>query len=313
MNRFQFVADHSERFGVKRLCRVVGIARSSFYHWKATASARAARAAADARLAVRIRAVHTASDGTYGVPRITAELRDPRGRHGGEPVNHKRVARIMAEIGLAGLRLRRCRRTTIPDPNGVKAPDLIGRDFTAPAPNQRYVGDITYLPVGERGFLYLATVIDLHSRRLAGWAIANHMSHRPRPRRPARRAAHPRQPGRGDSAHRPRRAVRVEGLRRRLRCHRSPAVDVRGRQLRRQRPGRIVQRHLQTRNPARPTRVHRRTRSTPDLVPMAAPLQHRPPALPARTPIPEQLREQPPNNASYAGASRITPVSKIRG
>ena len=175
MTRFQFVADHSERYGVKRLCQVLRIARSSFYHWKATATARAARAAADAALAVRIRAVHTAFDGTYGVPRITAELRDPDSRHGGQPVNHKRVARVMRGIGLAGLRLRRRTRTTIPDPHAAKAPDLIGRTFTAAAPNQRYVGDITYLPVGERGFLYLATVIDLHSRRLAGWAIADHM------------------------------------------------------------------------------------------------------------------------------------------
>jgi transposase InsO family protein len=176
VNRFQFVADHSERYGVKRLCQVLKIARSSFYHWKATAAARAARAAADAALAVRIRAVHTAFDGTYGVPRITAELRDPASRHGGpERVNHKRIARVMRGIGLAGLRLRRRTRTTIPDPAAAKAPDLIGRAFTAVAPNQRYVGDITYLPVGERGFLYLATVIDLHSRRLAGWAIADHM------------------------------------------------------------------------------------------------------------------------------------------
>ena len=178
MTRFQFVADHSERYGVKRLCQVLKIARSSFYHWKATAAARAARAAADAALAVRIRAVHTAFDGTYGVPRITAELRDPDSRHGGwdgEPVNHKRVARVMRGIGLAGLRLRRRTRTTIPDPAAAKAPDLIGRNFIAPAPNERYVGDITYLPVGERGFLYLATMIDLHSRRLAGWAIADHM------------------------------------------------------------------------------------------------------------------------------------------
>jgi hypothetical protein len=68
VNRFQFVADHSERYGVKRLCRILGIARSSFYHWKATVAARAARHAADAALAARIRAVHTAFDGTYGVP-----------------------------------------------------------------------------------------------------------------------------------------------------------------------------------------------------------------------------------------------------
>jgi transposase InsO family protein len=170
VNRFQFVDDHQRRYGVKRLCRVLGVARSSFYHWKATAPQRAARVGADARLAEQIRAVHTGSDGTYGVPRITAELRDR-----GERVNHKRIARVMRGIGLQGLRLRRRHRTTIPDPAAAKAADLIGRDFTAQAVNQRYVGDITYLPVGERGFLYLATVIDLHSRRLAGYAIAEHM------------------------------------------------------------------------------------------------------------------------------------------
>jgi transposase InsO family protein len=77
----------------------------------------------------------------------------------------------MRGIDLQGLRLRRRHRTTIPDPAAAKAADLIGRDFTAQTVNQRYVGDITYLPVGERGFLYLAIVIDLHSRRLAGYAI----------------------------------------------------------------------------------------------------------------------------------------------
>jgi transposase InsO family protein len=81
----------------------------------------------------------------------------------------------MRRFGVQGLRLRRRVQTTVADPAAAKAPDLIGRDFTAPQVNQRYVGDITYLPIGERGFLYLATVIDLHSRRLAGWAIADHM------------------------------------------------------------------------------------------------------------------------------------------
>jgi transposase InsO family protein len=170
VNRFQFVADHQQRYGVKRLCQIIGVARSSFYHWRATAPARTARAEADAVLAQRIRAVHTASDGTYGVPRVTAELRE-----GGDRVNHKRVARVMRGIGLQGLRLRRRHRTTVPDPAAVKAPDLVGRDFTASAPNRRYVGDITYLPVGDRGFLYLATVLDLHSRRLVGYALADHM------------------------------------------------------------------------------------------------------------------------------------------
>ncbi|HEU5107416.1 MAG TPA: IS3 family transposase [Micromonosporaceae bacterium] len=170
VNRFQFVADHHTRYGVKRLCTIVGVSRSSFYYWRATAPERAARDAADRALAIEIRRVHVGSDGTYGAPRVTAELHDA-----GRRVNHKRVARVMRRFGVQGLRLRRRVQTTIADPAASKAPDLIGRDFTAATVNHRYVGDITYLPVGERGFLYLATVIDLHSRRLAGWAIADHM------------------------------------------------------------------------------------------------------------------------------------------
>ena len=168
--RCEFVHDHQRRYGVKRICTVLGLARSSYYHWLKTAPARAARQAADAKLTAKIRAVHTDSDGTYGVPRITAELRD-----NAEPVNHKKVARLMKAAGIAGLRLRRKHRTTIADPTAAKAPDLVGRDFTAETVNTKYVGDITYLPVGGGKFCYLATVIDLCSRRLAGWAIADHM------------------------------------------------------------------------------------------------------------------------------------------
>ncbi|MEV5646346.1 IS3 family transposase [Streptomyces flaveolus] len=115
MNRFQFVADHQRRHGVKRLCTILGIARSSFYYWRRTAADRSARQAADAALAARIRAVHRESDGTYGVPRITAELRDD-----GERINHKRIARVMRSIGLAGVRLRRRHRTTVVDPAAAR-------------------------------------------------------------------------------------------------------------------------------------------------------------------------------------------------
>jgi transposase InsO family protein len=114
--------------------------------------------------------IHQESDSTYGSPRITAELRD-RGRL----VNHKRVARLMRRGGIVGVHLRKKVRTTIPARDAVPVPDLIGRDFTAAQPNQKYVGDITYLPVGDGKFLYLATVLDLHSRRLVGWSIADHM------------------------------------------------------------------------------------------------------------------------------------------
>ncbi len=170
-NRFQCVADLQRRHGVKRLCSTLGAARSSFCYRQRTAADRAARQAANARLAARIRAVHHESDGTYGAPRITAELRGTSG----EAVNHKRVARIMRASGIQGIRLRPRHRTTVPDPAGDKAPDLIGRDFTAAEPNTKYVGDITYLPIEGGKFCYLATVIDLASRRLAGWAIADHM------------------------------------------------------------------------------------------------------------------------------------------
>ena len=170
MNRFQFVAEHARQHGVKRLCRVIGIARSSYYHWVNTADERAERREADAQLAARIRAIHHGSHGTYGAPRVTAELKGA-----GTAVNHKKVARVMREHGIEGLRLRRTHPTTIPDQTAAKVPDLLGRDFTAEKVNTRYVGDITYLPIEDGTNLYLATVMDLASRRLAGWAVADHM------------------------------------------------------------------------------------------------------------------------------------------
>jgi transposase InsO family protein len=172
VSRFQFVADHRDAFEVKQLCTTVEIARSSFYAWEQAAAGRAERAQADRLLAEQIRAIHT-QDKAYGAPRVTAELND--GAAASDRVNHKRIARVMRQHGLAGLRLRRRVRTTIPEPSAHKVPDLLKRDFTAPAPNTKYVGDITYLPLADGSNLYLATVIDCCSRRLAGWALADHM------------------------------------------------------------------------------------------------------------------------------------------
>jgi transposase InsO family protein len=170
VSRFQFVDDHRELFSVKRLCHVLQVSRSGYYRWRETRQARAARRRADEALAEQIRRIHAEFDGTYGSPRITAELGEA-----GPRVNHKRIERVMRAFGIVGVHLRKKVRTTVPAPSRQTVPDLIKRDFTAPAPNQRYVGDITYLPVGDGEFLYLATVIDLCSRRLAGWSIADHM------------------------------------------------------------------------------------------------------------------------------------------
>ena len=172
MSRFQFVADNCTTFEVKRLCELVEVERSSYYAWVKSAPARVHRTAADAALAERIRVIHTA-DNTVGAPRVTAELND--GVPDDKRVNHKRVARVMRLAGIAGYVKKRRVRTTIAEQADQKVPDLLKRDFTADAPNRRYVGDITYLPLADGGNLYLATVIDCYSRRLAGWAIADHM------------------------------------------------------------------------------------------------------------------------------------------
>jgi transposase InsO family protein len=157
VSRFQFVADHQDAFEVKRLCELVEVERSSSYAWKAAAAARGARQAADTVLAAKIQALHT-DDNTIGAPRAPAELND--GVPAGERLNHKPVARVMREHGIRGYQKRRRVKTTIPEPSGEKVPDLLQRDFTAQAPNQRYVGDITYLPLTNGQNLYLATVID---------------------------------------------------------------------------------------------------------------------------------------------------------
>ncbi|MER7282592.1 IS3 family transposase [Dactylosporangium sp. NPDC000244] len=168
-SRFQFISTHRVVYGVKRLCRLLAVSRSGFYRWIAAEPDRRARAAAEDELADQITAVHTESGGTYGSPRVTAELHAQ-----GVRVNRKRVERVMRQRGIAGKHLRRRRRTTIPDPAAAPVTDLLRRDFTATAPDQRWCGDITYLRVGT-GWLFLATVIDIATRRLIGWSINTHM------------------------------------------------------------------------------------------------------------------------------------------
>jgi transposase InsO family protein len=173
--RYRFISAHAEAYKVKRLCRVLGVGRSGYHAWVAAAPARAARAAADAELAGRIRAAHADSRGTYGVRRIHAELAARRESAGLGPVNRKRIERVMRECRITGRHRRRRVVTTVPDPAAARIPDLVKRDFTASRPDEKWCGDITYVPVGASGFVYFATVIDLFSGRLLGWSIAPHM------------------------------------------------------------------------------------------------------------------------------------------
>jgi putative transposase len=128
-----------------------------------------ARAQEDARLRRQIQTIHTRSRGTYGVPRVHAELTEAETR-----VGRKRVARRMRGLGLQGVSRRKGTRTTLRRPDQRPAPDLVQRVFTAAGPNRLWVADITYIPTWA-GFLYLAIVLDAFSRRVVGWAMATHL------------------------------------------------------------------------------------------------------------------------------------------
>jgi transposase InsO family protein len=167
--RYRFISAHRGQYTVARSCRVLNVRRQGFYEWLDAADARAARTAADDQLAAEITAIHAEHRGAYGSKRVTVEL-----RRRGRTVNRKKIERIMRERRIVGLTRRRRRSLTRQDTTAPPAPDLLGRDFTAPGPGQRFVGDITYLPTAE-GWLYLATVIDLHTREVVGHAMAPQM------------------------------------------------------------------------------------------------------------------------------------------
>ncbi|MGW2586638.1 IS3 family transposase [Streptomyces virginiae] len=167
--RWAFISDNRADFGVKRICRVLGASRAGYYRHLATKQARTVRQAEEARTVTEIRAIHAEHYGAYGAPRVHAELR-ARGRK----INRKRVTRLMRTNHIVGRHLRKKKRTTIADRTAPPVPDLVMRDFTADTLNTRWCGDITYIPVGAT-WLYLATVIDICSRKVVGWSIADHM------------------------------------------------------------------------------------------------------------------------------------------
>ena len=149
------------------MARVLGVSPSGYYAWRQRKPS--ARAQSNAALTVRVRAIHQHSRGTYGAPRIQAELAEQ-----GTPASRKRVARVMRQAGLAGVSRRKGPRTTRRDPKARPAPELVQRAFHADAPDRLWVADITYVPTAA-GFLYLAIVLDVFSRRVVGWAMAAHL------------------------------------------------------------------------------------------------------------------------------------------
>jgi putative transposase len=163
--RFRFVAAERASFPVRLPCRVVGAAASGFYAWLRRGPAR--REGADRGLGARVEAVFAASRGTYGSPRVHAELRAQ-----GVRVGRNRVARLMREGGLSATVRRRAPRTTDSRHGHPVAPNLLGRRFAADRPDAVWLADISYLPTGE-GWLYLAAIKDMATREIVGWSMAD--------------------------------------------------------------------------------------------------------------------------------------------
>jgi transposase InsO family protein len=166
VSRYRFIAAEKAQHSVAQLCRVVQVAPSGYYAWRQRPPSR--RSQANRVLLEQIRALHARSRCTYGAPRIHADLQARQQR-----VSRKRVARLMRQAGLVGRPPRRFRRTTDPDEQ-AQVQDLVQRQFTAMAPDQKWFADITYVRTWE-GWLYLAVIIDSYSRKVVGWSMADHL------------------------------------------------------------------------------------------------------------------------------------------
>jgi putative transposase len=164
VTRFRFIAEEAAQFPVSLLCKVMGVSRGGYYAWKTRGPSERART--DAELAERITAIHDGVLGIYGAPRVHAELRLAHGVR----VGKKRVARLMRALGIFGAGRRGGPATTIREPARPSAPDLVDRAFARAEPNRLWVCDIKYVQTGQ-GFLFLAAVQDVFSRRIVGWSM----------------------------------------------------------------------------------------------------------------------------------------------
>jgi len=167
--KFAAIADwaDSKEYPVNFMCRELGVSRSGYYNWRTAEPSQ--RSKDDTTLIAIMKKIYAEARGNPGVRRMRAGLAAV-----GHNLSHKRVWRLMKAAGLRGRHPKAWKRTTIGGDKPVPAPDLIGRAFFADRPNEKWCGDITYVKTWD-GWAYVATVIDLHSRKLVGWAIADHM------------------------------------------------------------------------------------------------------------------------------------------
>ena len=166
--RFQFIEDHREEFPVKLMCKVLEVSTSGYYAWRGRPPSK--REMANRELTKEIRAAFEESGETYGSPRIYQVMRNR-----GLMCSENRVARLMALEGLQAKQTRRFRTTTRRNKAHRAAPNLLKRDFTADRPNQKWLADITYISTLE-GWLYLAAILDLFSRKIVGWAMSDRIT-----------------------------------------------------------------------------------------------------------------------------------------
>jgi putative transposase len=166
---YRFIAKESENFATAALCRVCGVSSSAYYAWLKKGEGPTESLVEEAYLANRIYEVWRKSRRRYGVPRVTAAL-----WRKGEHASEKKVARLMAELSIAGISGRRKVRTTRRDPNHELASDLVERDFTADEPDELWLTDVTYIATDE-GWLYLCSILDVFSRRFVGWSLQDHL------------------------------------------------------------------------------------------------------------------------------------------
>jgi putative transposase len=162
--RYEFIQNHQDEFAVQRMCSVLGVSPSGYYAWQSRPVSR--RVQANEKLLPEIRAIHNQSRKTYGSPRVHAELKEA-----GCKVGKNRVARLMRAANLRGQRKRKQPRTTDSQHSYPVVPNRLNREFQATRPNEKWLADITYIPTAE-GWLYLAVVLDLFSRKIVGWAFA---------------------------------------------------------------------------------------------------------------------------------------------